>query len=294
MPYILTFIASSTPLSIAHLERGAHFAETYALGLAGSPQWLDPHVAADLPVTNMPTLEQMKALRAAFDAEKIDILCSNAAGRKKRLLVADMDATIVAEETLDELAGRAGLKDQIAAITDRAMRGDLDFAAALKERVSLLKGLPEAALGETLAETKLNPGAEKLVKIMGASGARCVLVSGGFSFFTKAVAQQCGFHSDHGNTLNIEGGVLAGTVGEPILGKEAKLSYLQQYVRETGMDMSETVAIGDGANDLPMLAAAGLGIGYRPKPLLEETLLNLLKYADLTGVLYAQGYKGVY
>lgn len=294
MPYILTFIASDVPLSIAHLERGERFIETCALGLAGSPQWLDPHIAADLPVANMPTLEQMKALRAAFAADRIDILCSNAAGRKKRLLVADMDATIVAEETLDELAGRAGLKEKIAEITDRAMRGDLDFAAALRERVGLLKGLAETALSETLAETKLNPGAEKLVKIMGANGARCVLVSGGFSFFTKAVAQQCGFHNNHGNTLNIENGVLAGTVGEPILGKEAKLSYLQQYAGEIGADLSETVAVGDGANDLPILTAAGLGIGYRPKPTLEETLLNILKYADLTGVLYAQGYKGVY
>lgn len=293
MTHILTLIASDIPLSIAHIERLEKFVEERGLGLSGKPAWLDAHMAADLPIQNAPTLEQMKELRAVFAADRIDILCSNSARRKKKLLLADMDSTIVTTETLDELAGKAGIKDRIAEITARAMNGELDFHAALRERVGLLKGLSIAALQETLDETELCDGATDMIRILKENDVKCVLVSGGFTFFTGAVAHRTGFHHHHGNELHDDGTVLLGTVGDNILDKDSKLAFLKSYAADLKLDLSETAAIGDGANDLPMLAAAGLGIGYRPKPVLEENLLNVLKYADLTGVLYAQGYKGI-
>lgn len=289
MTHVLTLISSDIPLSIAHIERLEKFIEDKAVGLNGKPQWLAQHKAADIPVQNCVTMEQMKDLRGIFAADKIDTLCTQEAGRKKKLLLADMDSTIVTTETLDELAAKAGIKDKIAAITARAMNGELDFHAALRERVGLLKDLPVTALHETLDETELCEGADKLIHAMRESGATCVLVSGGFTFFTSAIAERAGFHHHHGNELEHDGEVLVGTVGGVILDKDAKLAFLKKYASELGLDLSQTVAIGDGANDLPMLTAAGLGIGYRPKPVLEDALLNVLKYADLTGVLYAQG-----
>lgn len=291
MTHILTLIASDASLSIAHIEKAESFIEKYAVGLSGRPAWLDPHKAADIPIENCLTQEQMREARGFFESEMIDVLCVKLEHRKKKLLLADMDSTIVATETLDELAGKAGIKDQIAAITTRAMNGELDFHGALRERVGLLKGLPLTALTETLDETEFCDGAETLVKTMASNGAQCVLVSGGFTFFTEAVSRKAGFHHHHGNILHDDGAALLGTVGDDILDKDAKLGFLNDYAGKGGLSLEETVAIGDGANDLPMLLAAGLGIGYRPKKLLEDSLLNVLKYADLTGVLYAQGYK---
>lgn len=293
MTHILTLISSDTNLSIAHLDILENFISEHGVGLNGRPEWLDMHKAADIPVQNCVTMEQMRELRALFGKDRIDVLCTKAEHRKKKLLLADMDSTIVTTETLDELAGKAGIKDKIAAITARAMNGELDFHAALRERVGLLKGLPLSALQETLDETEFCEGAEYLIHAMRESGATCVLVSGGFTFFTGAVAEQAGFHHHHGNTLHDDGAMLLGTVGDDILDKDSKLSYLKSYTQELGIDLNQTVAIGDGANDLPMLAAAGLGIGYRPKPILEENLLNVLKFADLRGVLYAQGFKNI-
>lgn len=291
MSHILVLIASDIPLSIAHIERAEKFIEERSIGLNGKPNWLDAHKAADIPVQNALTMEQMRDLRKVFAKERIDVLCVPTQARKKKLLLADMDATIVTTETLDELAAKAGIKDKIAAITARAMNGELDFKAALRERVGLLKGLPLTALRATLDETVLSPGAQTLVRTMRKNDTACVLVSGGFTYFTSAVARMCGFHRSHGNALEYDGTALAGTVAEPILDKDAKLGFLKTYAHEMKINLSDTVAVGDGANDLPMLATAGLGIGYRPKPVLEENLLNVLKFADLTGVLYAQGLK---
>ncbi|PZO88776.1 MAG: phosphoserine phosphatase SerB [Micavibrio aeruginosavorus] len=285
MKHRLTLLSSDLPLSIVHLERCEKFIEENGLGLAGKPEWLEPHAAAKITVVNAPTLQQMKELRALFAAELIDILCTKD-GISPKLLLADMDSTIVTTETLDELAGKAGIKEHIAAITARAMNGELDFHAALRERVSLLKGLPLAALKETLDETVLCDGAAEIISAMKAHGMTCVLVSGGFTYFTGAVAALAGFDHHHGNTLNDDGATLLGTVGDDILDKDAKLAFLKSYAQKLGINLGETIAIGDGANDLPMLAAAGTGIGYRPKPILEESLPNILKYADLDRLKY--------
>lgn len=290
MSHTLTLIGSDT-LSIASLGQATKFAEDNGIGLSGKPGWVKPHAAAGIPIQNSLTMQQMKELRALLAEDRVDVLCTPWPMPEKKLLLADMDATIVQSETLDELAAKAGIKDQIAAITTRAMNGEIDFKTALKERVGLLKGLPLSALEETLFETKLCDGAVELVAGMKAQGATCVLVSGGFTFFTAAIAHKVGFDQNHGNTLNHDGKVLDGTVGEPILDKDAKLAFLQSHAEELGISLAQTIAIGDGANDLPMLQAAGLGIGYRPKKIVEESVLNVLKYADLSAVLYAQGLK---
>lgn len=281
-----TLIASQKPISIVHIERLEGMIADFKIGLNGKPSWLAPHMAARIPLQNMPSFEQVKAFRSALDSEKIDILFTPANKSKPKLFLADMDSTIVTSETLDELADKAGIKKQIAAITTRAMNGELDFHSALKERVALIKGLPLSSLKETLDETVLCDGAKNLVEHLREQNVICVLVSGGFTYFTSDIAKQCGFHHHHGNILNHDGYVLDGTVATPILDKNSKLEFLKSYASDLNISIEETMAIGDGANDLPMLCAAGLGIGYRPKPIVEETVPNILKYADLHKLVY--------
>lgn len=282
MTYDLTLFASETPMTPAHIERLEAFCEAHGLLIAGEPHWVEPHKAARLSVDQCVGMEQMIELRVAFEGDRMDVFCTKQRNAPYRLLISDMDATMVTAETLDELAARAGIGAQIAAITARAMNGELDFEAALRERVSLLRGMDESALADTLAHIEPTAGAKEFVQSFKQAGATCVLVSGGFTYFTGAIAQQLGFDHHHGNTLLIEDGKLTGDVGTPILGKEAKLAYLKEYTQSLGCDLADTVAIGDGANDLPMLQAAGLGIGYRPKPLVSETILNILRFADLS------------
>ncbi len=229
-------------------------------------------------------------IREMLAADKIDLFINPAEGRRKKLLLADMDSTIVEGETLDDMAAFAGIKDQIAAITARAMNGELDFHAALKERVGLLKGLPTEALQKTLDHTVVNPGARTLVHTMRKQGATCVLVSGGFTFFTGAIAEKVGFDHNHGNTLGIDGEQLSGAVIPPILDKFAKVEFLDLYTGNLDINASEVMTIGDGANDLPMLKKAGLGVGYHAKPSVAAELKNLIIYGDLAAALYAQGY----
>lgn len=214
------------------------------------------------------------------------------AGRRKHLLLADMDSTIINVECLDELADFAGVKAQVAEITERAMRGELEFEGALRERVGMLKGLGLGALQQAYDErVKLNPGARTLVRTMGEHGARCVLVSGGFTFFTSRVAQATGFHDNRANTLIEDAGALTGQVGEPILGREAKLAALKEEAQGLGLDLTRTLAIGDGANDLAMIEAAGLGVAYRAKPIVAAQADAKVDHADLTALLYFQGYR---
>jgi len=211
--------------------------------------------------------------------------------RRKRLLVADMDSTIINVECLDELADFAGLKAEISAITERAMRGELEFEGALRERVGMLKGLSLDALQQAYEQlVRLNPGARTLVRTMAANGARCVLVSGGFTYFTRRVAQAAGFHADRANTLIEADGALTGKVGEPILGREAKLAALREEAAAQVIALEESLAIGDGANDLAMIEAAGLGVAYRAKPIVAAQADAKVDHADLTALLYFQGY----
>jgi len=233
----------------------------------------------------------MAIVRAALDGAPIDAIATPAEGRRKRLLVADMDSTIVTSETLDELADFAGLKDRIAAITARAMNGELDFKAALRERVAMLKGLPVEALEHTWQRVRLTPGARELVVTMRAHGACTVLVSGGFSFFTSRVAALCGFDLHRSNTLLDDGTVLTGQVAEPILDRDTKLATLTELAAERGLELSATLAVGDGANDLDMLRAAGLGVAFRAKPIVAAEARARVDHADLRALLFAQGYR---
>jgi phosphoserine phosphatase len=231
------------------------------------------------------------AAEAALAQWPVDVCVQPAENRRKRLLVADMDSTIIGCECLDELADFAGVKEQVAAITERAMRGELEFEGALRERVAMLKGLGLEALQKAYDErVRLNPGARTLVRTMGLNGARCLLVSGGFTFFTRRVAEAAGFHEDRANTLHEAGANLAGTVGEPILGREAKLASLRSEAERLGIALAETLAIGDGANDLAMIEAAGLGVAYRAKPIVAAQADAKVDHADLTALLYFQGY----
>ncbi len=291
MGFFLTLVASDKKLTAGHLAGIERFLDMEGIGLRGQPVWLSEHKAADIPTTSCLTRDQMERLWDALTPDRIDVFCTAETNRRKKLLLADMDSTIVTTETLDELAGHAGIKDKIAAITARAMNGELDFEGALRERVGLLKGLSTDTLKTTLDETVLCDGASTLVQTMRAHGATCVLVSGGFTYFTGAIADMVGFHHNHGNTLNIDGTALAGTVGEPILDKTAKLNYLYQYRRDLNLQDNQTITVGDGANDLPMLQEAGLGMAYRPKGILKESMQNCVFYTDLTALLYAQGYR---
>jgi phosphoserine phosphatase len=210
--------------------------------------------------------------------------------RRKRLLVADMDSTIIGCECLDELADYVGLKTKISAITERAMRGELEFEAALRERVALLAGLDVSALERCFEErVRLNAGARTMVRTMAKRGARCVLVSGGFTFFTARVAELAGFHAHFANTLLDDGKALTGKVQEPILGRAAKLATLRREA--SNLDPDETLAIGDGANDLDMIEAAGLGVAYRAKPVLAAASNAQIVHTSLETVLFFQGYR---
>lgn len=291
MSFILTIVVSDTPLSAGHLAVLEGALQSCGLVLNGDPVWLSPHKAADIAIDQKPDLQQMQSLHALLADDRIDVFVSAAENRRKKLLLADMDSTIVTSETLDDIADAAGLHDQIAPITAQAMRGEIDFETALRERVSLLKGQPESLLDDVLAKTILSDGATCLVKTMASHGATCVLVSGGFTFFTNVIASRTGFHHHHGNVLEVADGVLTGTVADPVLDRDAKYDFLQHHVQQLGIEVNDVLAVGDGSNDLAMLEAAGLGIGYHPKPLLRETLENVVLYGGLNTLLYAQGYQ---
>lgn len=220
----------------------------------------------------------------------VDIIVQPAAGRRKSLLIADMDSTIIGQECIDELADFAGLKSEIAAITERAMRGELPFEDALRARVGKLAGLSVAALEEAFrTRISLNPGARTLVETMNSRGATTVLVSGGFTFFVERVARLAGFQRFQANDLLIEGGRLTGEIGAPILGREAKAAALRREADATGLPLAASLAVGDGANDLDMIRAAGLGVAYRAKPVVAAAADASIRHGDLTALLFAQG-----
>lgn len=230
-------------------------------------------------------------LRETLAGRPIDVVVQAPLARRKRLLIADMDSTLIGQECIDELADALGLKDQIAGITERAMRGEIEFEPALRERVSLLKGLAESVVDEVLAaRITLTPGARTLVQTMRANGAYTAIVSGGFTVFTSAVADRLGMHEHQANVLHVEGGTLIGTVAKPILGRDAKRARLEALIEELDLPRSDTLAVGDGANDLAMLEGAGLGVAYHAKPKVAEAADARIDHGDLSALLYIQGY----
>jgi phosphoserine phosphatase len=221
----------------------------------------------------------------------VDIVVQPTDDRRKKLLIADMDSTIIAQECIDELADAIGVKDRVAAITERAMRGEIDFEPALRERVALLKDIPVEAIGRVLAERiTLNPGATTLVATMRANGARTILVSGGFTAFVEPIADKAGFEESFANRLIEEHGKLTGMVAEPILGRTTKLATLEDAIIRLGIRAEDTLAVGDGANDLAMIGRAGLGVGFHAKPKVAEAADAHIDHGDLTALLFAQGY----
>jgi phosphoserine phosphatase len=292
MPTILTLIGAPGALTPALVTTARD-----ALGEAGiitrsETAWLAPGEACDLLVPDEPAADPRACVAAALNGAPIDIVNQPAEHRKKRLLVADMDSTIITCECIDELADAVGLKEKVSAITERAMRGEIEFEPALRERVALLKELPVAALEEVYkSRVRLMPGAKTLVATMNAHGAKTALVSGGFTYFTSRVAAATGFSFHQGNLLEIVDGRLTGRVAEPILGRDAKHEALLTQARMYNIALPETLAIGDGANDLAMIAAAGLGVAFRAKPKVAAAAPAQIAHGDLTAILFLQGYR---
>lgn len=259
----------------------------------GGIVWLAASMAAELHLTvEEPVVAEgiADAIATELAREPIDSALLRAANRRKRLLVADMESTMIAEECLDELAEAAGIGAHVAAITHRSMRGEIDFDTSLRERVALLKGLSLAELARLRDRLTLLPGAKTLVATMRAHGAATALVSGGFTYFTEPVAARLGFDAQFANVLGLSGGGLDGTVAAPILGRAAKAERLRSLAAAHSITPADALAVGDGANDVDMVQLAGLGVAYRGKPLLASVAAAVIRHADLTALLYLQGY----
>jgi phosphoserine phosphatase len=281
--FIATLIAAD------RLARGDISAAADALGGSLGHEWVEEGSACDILLAGEPA--SARGLLEGTIAG-VDIVVQPQAGRRKLLLVADMDSTMIGVECIDELADYAGIRAEVAAVTERAMRGELDFEAALDARVALLRDLDERVIDRCYAErVRPTPGAAALVGTMRANGAYCLLVSGGFDRFADRVAEAIGFDAAISNALAIEGGRLSGSVLRPIVGAEAKRQALLDAAAARGIALADTLAVGDGANDIPMLRAAGLGIAYRAKPAAAEAADARIEHNDLTALLFAQGYR---
>jgi phosphoserine phosphatase len=259
----------------------------------GPAQWLFDEVAVDIPFDGSEDIGAIVTrLRAARGDLPIDIVVQPRLDRRKKLFLADMDSTMIGQECIDELADFAGLKAHVAVITERAMRGEMAFEPALRERVALLKGLPVGVIDEVLkTRISLTPGGRELVATMRAHGAYTCLISGGFTLFSNAVAAMIGFDENRANELKVEGGKLTGEVAEPIQGRAAKLATLIEQREAFDLDNLDTLVVGDGANDLGMIEAAGLGVAYHAKPAVAAAAAARIDHGDLTALLYAQGYR---
>ena len=264
------------------------------LGGAAAPLWLEEGVALDIRFEPGGTPGQRIAeeLRKALRGHPVDVVAQPLARRRKRLLLADMDSTMIEQECIDELADYVGLKREVSAITERAMRGEIAFEPALRERVALLKDLPVRVIDDIIGQRiTLMAGGRTLVRTMRAHGAYTCLVSGGFTLFTGPISARIGFDEHRSNRLVVHGEMLAGRVEEPILGGDAKLATLLELRERLGLEPEDVVAVGDGANDLPMLAEAGLGVAFRAKPAVAAAADARIEHGDLTALLYFQGYR---
>ncbi len=292
MTYILTLIANpENPVLTAAIA-----AEVSSIvGSDQKPLWLAPDLACDIVVRETQPFDANVTLRLAQQAlgdSAIDAAIQPCAHRRKRLLIADMDSTIIGQECIDELGASFGLKSQIAEITTRAMNGEFPFEDSLLRRVKLLKGLPQKALAEVFDNRiTLTPGAKELIATMRANDAYCALISGGFTYFTQRIAKMTGFDFNDANTLLFEDGILSGEVTRPILGRESKLTALRKIRTERKLLKEDVIAVGDGANDLAMIAEAGIGVAFNAKAHVAKMADVTIKHGDLTALLYLQGYK---
>ena len=296
MDNVLTLISNSADRALnADRVDIARRALDGAGGQSAAADWLSPDEAVDIAFDGVHHKDAEAAVRQALTdhstGQPIDVIAQSALRRKKKLIIADMDSTIVEGETLDELAEFAGLKDQIAALTKRAMNGEIGFGEALRTRVAMLEGLSESFLSETMKGVRLTPGARELIATMRGNGAFTALISGGFSFFTDRIREQVGFHMSLGNKLEIIEGQLTGQVIPPVVDKDTKLEMLIDMAAQQELGMTDTFAIGDGANDVPMLKAAGMGVAYHGHPVARENARARLDHTDLTGALFIQGYR---
>lgn len=289
MAFVATLIAnpSNPVLDTALAERAAS-----AINASGL-YWLADGIACDLALRDGTDPAQAEHdLRDVIGALPVDVAVQNADTRRKKLLIADMDSTMIQQECIDELAAEVGLKERVADITARAMNGEIAFEPALIERVSLLKGLPSSVVSEVIAKRiTLMPGGRELVATMKAKGFYTALVSGGFTVFTGPIAQTLGFDENRANILLEDNGSLSGTVAEPILGKQAKVDALNDIAEKLGISTDDAIAVGDGANDLGMLQLAGSGVALHAKPTVSAQAKIRIDHSDLTSLLYLQGYR---
>jgi phosphoserine phosphatase len=294
----MTHVATLISAPGAQLDQVALHAAQEALPGGAQLQWLEVGVAADILFTAEPGSDNRATsdrVRQALIGRPIEVVVQPLAARRKRLLLADMDSTMIGQECVDELADFVGKKAHVAAITERAMRGEIEFAPALVERVALLAGLPATVIDRVITE-RITPtaGARTLVATMRANGAHTCLVSGGFTLFATQIAEMIGFDEAHANALVIGGdGLLTGQVAHPILGRDAKLATLIELRDRLGLTVAETLVVGDGANDLGMIKEAGLGVAYHAKPAVAAAAGARIDFSDLTALLYLQGYSGV-
>lgn len=280
--------AMSSPLENAHVER-----VWQSLGITGDHDWLAPGEACDLLFnSSVPAAVLVSIAQQTLLGLPIDVVCMPVAQRRKKLLVCDMDSTIIDQECIDEIGDAIGQGAEIHEITAKVINGTMNFSKALRKRVALLKGAEISVLEKVYNERiSAKSGARTLVQTMRKNGAYCVLVSGGFTYFTSRIAKSIGFHDHQANELLVEAGKLTGTVKEPILGRSAKLRILNDLCEKNGLALSEILTVGDGANDIEMIKAAGLGVAFHGSKLLCEQANAAIHHADLTALLYIQGFK---